>query len=70
MPNFKSIKAWQKADDLVVEVYAKTRCFPPHELYGLTAQMRRAAISVCSNIAEGSARESLSDYIRFLFIAQ
>ena len=70
MPDFKDIKAWQKADDLVVEVYEKTKDFPPEERYGLTAQMRRAAVSVCANIAEGSGRGSLSDYIRFLFIAQ
>lgn len=70
MPDFKDIKAWQKADDLVVEVYEKTKDFPPEERYGLTAQMRRAAVSVCANIAEGSGRGSLADYIRFLFIAQ
>ena len=70
MPDFKDIKAWQKADDLVVEVYEKTKDFPREELYGLTSQMRRAAISVCANIAEGSGRGSLSDYCRFLFIAQ
>ena len=70
MPNFKAIKAWQKADDLVVEVYNRTKSFPPDERYGLTSQMRRAAVSVCANIAEGSGRGSLADYIRFLFIAQ
>lgn len=70
MPDFKDIKAWQKADDLVVEVYENTQSFPREELYGLTAQMRRAAVSVCANIAEGSGRGSLSDYIRFLFIAR
>ena len=69
MPDFKDIKAWQKADDLVVEVYNKTQSFPPDERYGLTSQIRRAAISVCANIAEGSGRGSLADYIRFLFIA-
>ena len=70
MPDFKTIKAWQKADDLVVEVYEKTSQFPPSERYGLTSQMRRAAISVCANIAQGSGRGSIADYIRFLFIAQ
>ena len=70
MPDFKHIKAWQKADDLVIKVYDRTKSFPSDERYGLTSQMRRAAISVCANIAEGSGRGSLADYIRFLFIAQ
>lgn len=70
MPDFKTIKAWQKADDLTVEVYEKTRDFPSDERFGLTSQMRRAAVSVGANIAEGSGRGSLADYIRFLFIAQ
>ena len=61
MPNFRDIKAWQKADDFAVEIYDKTGDFPREERYGLTAQMRRAAISVCANIAEGSGRGSLAD---------
>jgi four helix bundle protein len=70
MAIFKTIKAWQKADDLVVKVYDKTKDFPRHELYGLTSQLRRSAVSVCANIAEGAGRGSLRDYIRFLNVAK
>jgi len=57
------------ADDLAVLVYQVTARFPREELYGLTSQMRRAAISIPSNIVEGCARDSQADYIRFLYIA-
>lgn len=70
MARFKDLKAWQKADDLVVKVYEKSKDFPSDERYGLTSQMRRAAVSVCANIAEGAGRGSISDYIRFLYIAK
>ena len=70
MRNYENIKAWQFADDLVVQVYAATRAFPPDERFGLTSQWRRAVISVPANIAEGSARESLKDYLHFLHIAR
>ncbi len=65
----KSIKAWQHADRLVVEIYRATRAFPKAELYGLTSQMRRAAVSVPANIAEGSQRYTLKDYRQFLYTA-
>ena len=58
---FKGITAWQKADDLVALIYRATRAFPREEQYGLTSQMRRAAISVAANIVEGSARRSKQD---------
>lgn len=67
---FFDIKAWQKADDLAVEVYEETKSFPKHQLYSLTNQMQRAAVSVAANIAEGSGRRTLRDYIRFLYIAK
>ena len=67
---FFDIKAWQKADDLAVEVYESTKSFPRHQLYSLTNQMQRAAVSVAANIAEGSGRRTLTDYIRFLYIAK
>jgi four helix bundle protein len=61
--------AWQKAMDLVEEVYKITRGFPKDELYGLTNQVRRAAVSIPSNIAEGESRAS-RDFVRFLSIPQ
>ena len=67
---FFDIKAWQKADDLAVDVYETTRSFPRHQLYSLTNQMQRAAVSVAANIAEGSGRRTLADYLRFLYIAK
>jgi len=67
---FYTIAAWQKGDDLVVEIYEVTQKFPRHELYGLTSQLRRAAVSVPANIAEGSGRRTIRDYIRFLYQAK
>jgi four helix bundle protein len=66
---YETSVAWQRADDLVVEVYKVTRSFPKSELYGLTSQMRRAAVSVAASIAEGSARQYMKEYLRFLHIA-
>ena len=57
------------ADEVALLIYQVTANFPKDELYGLTAQMRRAAVSVPSNIVEGCARDSQADYLRFLFIA-
>jgi four helix bundle protein len=65
----KDLLVWQKAMDLVVEVYRVTANFPPAERYGLISQMRRAAVSVPSNIAEGAARSSRPDYHRFASMA-
>ena len=64
--NFKQLVVWQKSVDLVDAMYDATAAFPKSEMFGLSGQMRRAAISVASNIAEGSARHSRLDYIRFL----
>ena len=60
------LKAWQKAMELVVGVYRCTRSFPKEETYGLTSQMRRAAVSVPSNIAEGRGRFSNKELVHFL----
>jgi four helix bundle protein len=69
MRDHKKLKAFELADELAVLTYQVTKKFPKDELYGLTSQMRRAAVSIASNIVEGSARESKSEYIRFLDIA-
>lgn len=68
--NFRNIKAWQCADDLVVLVYSQAKCFPKEELYGLTSQLRRAIVSVPTNIAEGASREHKREYLQFLYIAR
>ena len=68
MRNYKNLGAWQRADDLTVQIYEVTRQFPSSETYGITSQLRRAAYSVPANIAEGSGRESNADYLRFLSI--
>jgi four helix bundle protein len=70
MRDYRKIHAWQEADDLTVAVYQQTKRFPKEELYGLTSQLRRAAYSVPSNIAEGSARGTNKDYLHFLHIAR
>ena len=62
--------AWQQAIELVVLVYQSTESFPRSELYGLTSQLRRAAVSVPANIAEGAARKGTPELLRYLSIAQ
>ena len=68
--NFRDLRVWQVAMDLVEGIYRLTMRFPREEIYGLTNQMQRAAVSVPSNIAEGHARESLREYLHHLSIAQ
>ena len=70
MKNFKELRVWQRAMDLVEQVYELTRDFPKQETYGLTSQIRRAAVSVPSNIAEGHTREHLKEYLHHLSMAQ
>jgi len=69
MRDHTKLRAFELADEVTVLVYRVTAEFPREELYGLTSQMRRAAVSVPSNIVEGCARDSQADYIRFLYIA-
>ncbi len=65
----KDLEIWQRGIELVVHVYQATRTFPKDEEYGLKSQMRRAAVSHPSNIAEGAARSSRREYVHFLYIA-
>ncbi len=67
--NFEKLEIWQLARELTTSIYRLTREFPESERYGLTNQLRRAAISVSSNIAEGSSRSSSKDRSRFIEIA-
>jgi four helix bundle protein len=69
MFGFEKLEVWQKAIAFADLVYANTRNFPADERFGLTNQMRRAAVSISSNIAEGSARISRKDFARFVEIA-
>lgn len=67
--NFTDLQTWQVAHKLVLNVYLKTKSFPKDELYGLTNQMRRSAVSVTSNIAEGFGRRSVNEKLNFYNIA-
>jgi four helix bundle protein len=69
MQDFRKLSVWEKAHRLTLELYRITRSFPKDELYGLTSQLRRAAVSVPTNIAEGCGRRSDGDFARFLSIA-
>ena len=70
MKSFRDLNVWQAAVDLSLLTYHLTSNFPDHERYGLTSQMRRAAISIASNIAEGSARATKKDFRNFVLIAR
>ena len=69
MKTYRALFVWQKSMDLVKKIYSATRSFPKEELYGLTGQIRRCAVSIPSNIAEGYGRHSATEYVRFLRIA-
>lgn len=69
MHNIKELKIWNRSIDLTVEIYKATNHFPKTETYGLTSQIRRAAVSIPSNIAEGAGRNSLNEFNHFLGIA-
>jgi four helix bundle protein len=68
--SFRGLLVWRQAMDLARETYLLTRTFPKEELYGLTSQIRRAAVSVPANIAEGTGRATRRDFVNFLRIAQ
>jgi four helix bundle protein len=65
----KDLKVWQESMDLVIQIYKLVENFPKHEVYGLSSQIRRAAVSIPSNIAEGAGRSGEKEFIRFLYIA-
>jgi len=69
MRDHTKLRAFELADEVAILTYRETRNFPKDELYGLTSQMRRSAVSVPSNIVEGCARESQTEFLRFLEIA-
>jgi len=67
---YQDLLVWQKAIQLVRDVYVTTRSFPREEIYGLTSQLRRSAVSIPSNIAEGQGRRSRGDFLQFLRVAR
>jgi four helix bundle protein len=69
MGNYQNLSVWKRAHDLALKVYRATRCFPSDERYALTSQVRRAAVSIVSNIAESSGRSGNREQVRFLSIA-
>jgi four helix bundle protein len=68
--NFRELRVWQAGMELVEEIYRLTQSFPQQEIYGLVSQMRRSAVSIPSNIAEGHTRESSKEYLYHLSVAQ
>ena len=70
MAHFKNLLVWQKSVDFVTEIYLITEKFPSSEIFGLTSQLRKAAVSIPSNIAEGNSRRSNADYLQFLKISR
>lgn len=69
MKTFRDLLVWQKSMSFVTEIYKVSKSFPKEEVYGLTSQIRRSAVSVPSNISEGYGRQGINDYLRFLNIA-
>ena len=68
--SYRDLKVWQQSIDLTEQIYRLTATFPASEMYGLAGQMRRAAVSIASNIAEGWGRQSRKDYGRFVAVAR
>jgi four helix bundle protein len=67
--NYKELRVWQRADELAVQIYRLTKSFPKDEIYGLTSQLRRAALSIPTNIVEGYARKGDKELARFVNIS-
>lgn len=70
MTSFKDLEVWKRGIDLVEDIYTLTAKFPSNEQFGLVSQMRRAAVSIPSNIAEGQGRKNAKEFIQFLYIAK
>ena len=70
MNSYRDLKVWQLGMQLAKEIYLLTQQFPKHEVYGLSSQVQRAAVSVPANLAEGHAKESTKDFLRHISIAQ
>jgi len=70
MKTHKDLIVWKKSIDFVTKIYKETSDFPKEEIYGLVSQLRRASVSVPSNIAEGASRQSDKEFLRFLYIAR
>ena len=68
--SYQELKVWKLGMELTQGIYSLTREFPQHELYGLTSQMRRSAVSIPANLAEGHARESTKEFLRYVHIAR
>ena len=68
--SFKDLRVWHEAMDFTLDVYRVTASFPKHEIYGLSQQVRRAAVSIASNIAEGKGHRSNKEFLHFLFHAR
>lgn len=69
MQNYKELQVWKKSHEITLEIYKITQCFPKEELFGLVSQLRRASVSVPTNIAEGSGRFTQKDFASFLQIS-
>ena len=69
LKNYKELRVWQKSYELCLKIYSLAPKFPIEEKYGLTSQIKRSAVSIPSNIAEGYGRKTTADYIRMLYIA-
>lgn len=70
LKRYSELIAWQKSKELAVLAYSMTNDYPKAEKFGITSQIRRAAVSISANIAEGYGRRTLKDYVRFLYISQ
>ena len=69
MKSHRDLDAWKVAIALAKKIYELTRDFPKEEIYGMTSQMRRSAVSIASNVAEGAARQGTKEYVQFLYVA-